>query len=226
MVDGWDLISTEFWFDVNGGVTNSVTDHRQLNQGETSEASYQTTSDGGGGSRAKLTPAQKKKENKRLSDHKYRQKRKLNSLQKNRLKNLQQKNSKAGTCINDDKPIFDLFMKINIDEESKVKLSGFNGLYRESATIGKYRFPLSLHPTLTLIINVYGDVAATSKMNPNSAEKIYVMFCALIKEMHDLRLEQITECRILKWRDAVKDALRMNFKVDFSWVFTIKNRKT
>lgn len=81
MVDGWDLISSEFGlvegFDINGGVTNSVTDH-QLNQGETSEASYQTTSGGGGGGgRAKLTPYQRK-ENKRLSDHKYRQKRKVN----------------------------------------------------------------------------------------------------------------------------------------------------
>ncbi|XP_017621734.1 uncharacterized protein LOC108465857 [Gossypium arboreum] len=107
-------------------------------------------------------------------------------------------------------------MKIDADEESKVKFSDFTGLDGKHVTVGKYCFPLSLHPTLKLIIKVHGDVAATSKMNPSIAERIYIMFCASIKEMHDLRLEQITECRILKWRDAIKDALRMNFKVDFA----------
>ncbi|MBA0746724.1 hypothetical protein Gogos_009217 [Gossypium gossypioides] len=268
MADGWDLISTEFGLvegsDINGGVTDSVTDHHQLNQGETSKASYQTAAGGGLGGRAKLTPAQRK-ENKRLSDHKYRQKRKITadeqaseikhlkeeneqlnaenrritmdldlklqsgygncsrslsllfgSLQMNEIKNLQQMNSEAGTCSNDDTSISDLLMKIDADEESKVKFTDFTGLDGEHVTVGKYCFPLSLLPTLKLIINVYGDVAATSKMSPSITERIYVMFCASIKEMHDLRLEQITECRILKWRDAIKDALRMNFKVDFA----------
>ncbi|KAG8492225.1 hypothetical protein CXB51_009889 [Gossypium anomalum] len=73
------------------------------------------------------------------------------------------KNSKAGTCSNDDKPISGLFMKINVDEESKVKLSDFTGLDTGYATIGKYHFPLSVHSTLKLIINVYGDVTATSE---------------------------------------------------------------
>ncbi|KAA3453089.1 Ocs element-binding factor 1 [Gossypium australe] len=72
MADGRDPISTEIGLvegsDINGGVTDSVTDHHQLKQGETLEASDQTTSGGGRGGRAKLTPAQRK-ENKRLSDH-------------------------------------------------------------------------------------------------------------------------------------------------------------
>ncbi|KAL1102608.1 hypothetical protein V6Z11_D05G376600 [Gossypium hirsutum] len=248
MADGWDLISTEFGLvkgsDINGGVTDSVTDHHQLNQGETSKASYQTAAGGGRGGRAKLTPAQRK-ESKRLSDHKYRQKRKitadeqaaeikhlkeeneqlnaenrrlkqkillphgqlehqcfsaqdhhgsipeasvrLGSLQMNEIKNLQQMNSEAGTCSNDDTSISDLLMKIDADEESKVKFSDFTGLDGELVT-----------------------------MSPSITERIYVMFCASIKEMRDLRLEQITECRILKWKDAIKDALRMNFMVDFA----------
>ncbi|KHG05833.1 Ocs element-binding factor 1 [Gossypium arboreum] len=239
MADGWDLISTEFGLvegsDINGG---------------------------GGGGRAKLTPAQRK-ENKRLSDYKYRQKRKITAdeqaaeikhlkeeneqlnAENSRLKQKiglllphgqlehqcvsaqdhhgsrpeasdRQKNSEFGTCSNDDTSISDLLMKIDADEESKVKFSDFTGLDGKHVTVGKYCFPLSLHPTLKLIIKVHGDVAATSKMNPSIAERIYIMFCASIKEMHDLRLEQITECRILKWRDAIKDALRMNFKVDFA----------
>ncbi|KAA3453088.1 Ocs element-binding factor 1 [Gossypium australe] len=134
----------------------------------------------------------------------------------NEIKNLQQMNSEAGTCSNDDTSISDLLMKIDTDEESKVKFSDFTGLDGKHVTVGKYCFPLSLHPTLELIIKVRGDVAATSKMNLSIAERIYIMFCASIKEMHDLRLEQITECRILKWRDAIKDALRMNFKVNFA----------
>ncbi|TYH21531.1 hypothetical protein ES288_A04G051200v1 [Gossypium darwinii] len=278
MADGWDLISTEFGLvegsDINGGVTDSVSDHQRLNQGETSEASYQTTSGGGGGGRAKLTPAQRK-ENKRVSDYKYRQKRKitadeqaaeikhlkeeneqlnaensrlkqkielllphgqlehqcvsaqdhhgsrpeasdrLSSLQTNELKNLQQKNSEAGTCSNDDTSISDLLMKIDADQ-TVLRFPHFSGLDGKHVTIGKYCLPLSLHPTLKLIIKVYGDVAATSKMNPRVTESIYRVLCASIKEMHDLRLEQITECRILKWRDAIKIALRGNFKVNFA----------
>ncbi|XP_039031718.1 uncharacterized protein LOC120166536 [Hibiscus syriacus] len=53
-------------------------------------------------------------------------------------------------------------------------------------------------------------------MNLSIAEGIYIMFCASIKEMSDLRLEQVTEDLILKWRDAIKDALRINFKVEFA----------
>ncbi|KAB2086617.1 hypothetical protein ES319_A04G044300v1 [Gossypium barbadense] len=293
MADGWDLISTEFGLvegsDINGGVTDSVSDHQRLNQGETSEASYQTTSGGGGGGRAKLTPAQRK-ENKRVSDYKYRQKRKITAdeqaaeikhlkeeneqlnAENSRLKqkielllphgqlehqcvsaqdhhgsrpeasdrgcvvgrkrcktsearcvkkrqrgisNAIQKNSEAGTCSNDDTSISDLLMKIDADQ-TVLRFPHFSGLDGKHVTIGKYCLPLSLHPTLKLIIKVYGDVAATSKMNPRVTESIYRVLCASIKEMHDLRLEQITECRILKWRDAIKIALRGNFKVNFA----------
>ncbi|KAK8358870.1 hypothetical protein V6Z12_A04G053500 [Gossypium hirsutum] len=103
-------------------------------------------------------------------------------------------------------------MKIDADQ-TVLRFPHFSGLDGKHVTIGKYCLPLSLHPTLKLIIKVYGDVAATSKMNPRVTESIYRVLCASIKEMHDLRLEQITECRILKWRDAIKIALRGNFKV-------------
>ncbi|TYH21528.1 hypothetical protein ES288_A04G051200v1 [Gossypium darwinii] len=139
----------------------------------------------------------------------------LSSLQTNELKNLQQKNSEAGTCSNDDTSISDLLMKIDADQ-TVLRFPHFSGLDGKHVTIGKYCLPLSLHPTLKLIIKVYGDVAATSKMNPRVTESIYRVLCASIKEMHDLRLEQITECRILKWRDAIKIALRGNFKVNFA----------
>ncbi|XP_052485954.1 uncharacterized protein LOC128040947 [Gossypium raimondii] len=53
-------------------------------------------------------------------------------------------------------------------------------------------------------------------MNTSIAEIVYIMFCASVEEMSNLRLEHVTEDLILKWRDAIKDALRINFKVDFA----------
>ncbi|KAH1063610.1 hypothetical protein J1N35_028597 [Gossypium stocksii] len=308
MADGWDLISTEFGLvegsDINGGVTDSVSDHQRLNQGEISEASYQTTSGGGGGGRAKLTPAQRK-ENKRLSDYKYRQKRKVtadeqigeikrlkeeiqrfnveNGMLKaqlglllfnaqfqaaaqqrqdgyitqstgkqlhpqtvtvhgtnseavdkmNEIQNLHgtvpvnvvdgndgiaknQTSSEVETCSNNEAAITDILMKLEADDESRVKFSDFTGLHGERISVGKYSFPPALHPIVNNITEVYGDVSATSKMNPSIAETVYIMFCASVKEMSNLRLEHVTEDLILKWRDAIKDALRINFKVDFA----------
>ncbi|XP_052875230.1 uncharacterized protein LOC128280796 [Gossypium arboreum] len=123
---------------------------------------------------------------------------------------------KAATCCNDEMPISDLLTKIEADEESKGKFSDFNGLDGDRIKHGKYSFPHSLVPTLETIIGACGDISATSKMNPSITEMVYIMFCASVKEMNDLRLEEITEDRILKWRDAIKDALRISFKVDFA----------
>ncbi|KAL4336139.1 hypothetical protein GQ457_07G015700 [Hibiscus cannabinus] len=117
---------------------------------------------------------------------------------------------------NRDEAITDILLKLEADDESKVKLSDFDGLDGERIAIGKYSFPISLHPIIKKIFDVYGDVSATSKMNPTIAEAIYIMFCASIKEMSDQRLEQVTEGLILKWRDVIRDALSMNFKVDFA----------
>ncbi|KAK5844455.1 hypothetical protein PVK06_000595 [Gossypium arboreum] len=110
----------------------------------------------------------------------------------------------AATCCNDEMPISDL---------SKGKFSDFDGLDGDRIKLGKYSFPHSLIPTLKTIIDACGDISAKSKMNPSITEMVYIMFCASVKEMNDLRLEEITEDRILKWRDAIKDALRISFKV-------------
>ncbi|KAK8643668.1 hypothetical protein V6N13_012951 [Hibiscus sabdariffa] len=117
---------------------------------------------------------------------------------------------------NSDEAITDILLKLEADDESKVKLSDFDRLDGARITIGKYSFPISLHPIIKKIFDVYGDVSATSKMNPTIAEAIYIMFCASVKEMSDQRLEQVTEGLILKWRDVIRDALSMNFKVDFA----------
>ncbi|KAH1064018.1 hypothetical protein J1N35_029005, partial [Gossypium stocksii] len=53
-------------------------------------------------------------------------------------------------------------------------------------------------------------------MNPSTIETVYIMFCAFVKEMRNLRQEQVTEGLMLKWRVAIKDVLCINFKVDFA----------
>ncbi|PPS17205.1 hypothetical protein GOBAR_AA03353 [Gossypium barbadense] len=107
-------------------------------------------------------------------------------------------------------------MKLEADDESTVKFSDFTGLHGERMTLGKYSFLPALHPIVNNIIDIYGDVLATTKMNPSIAEIVYIMLCASVKEMSNLQLEQVIRDLILKWRDAIKDALRINFKVDFS----------
>ncbi|XP_022717217.1 uncharacterized protein LOC111275884 isoform X3 [Durio zibethinus] len=115
----------------------------------------------------------------------------------------------------------DMAMKkflMKLDEEvlSNVDFSDFTGLDGEQTTVGRYSFPLSLIPTVERINDVCGDVSAKSLINPSAATTIYILFCATIKEMDDLQLEQVTEKKMLRWRDAIKDALRINFNVRFA----------
>ncbi|GMI86046.1 hypothetical protein HRI_002273900 [Hibiscus trionum] len=127
-----------------------------------------------------------------------------------------QTNSQPGEFNNGGADVTDILIKLEADDESKVNFSDFAGLDGERITLGRYSFPHSLRPIVTKIVYAYGDVSTSSKMNQNIVETVYIIFCASIKEMSDLRLEQVTEDRILKWRDAIKDALRINFKVDFA----------
>ncbi|XP_039022903.1 uncharacterized protein LOC120155415 [Hibiscus syriacus] len=126
------------------------------------------------------------------------------------------KRPKSRTCCDDEMPVNDLLTKIGADEESNVKFSDFSGLDGDRLKLGKYSFPHSLIPTLERIIDAYGDISAASKMNPSITETVYIMFCACVKEMNDLRIEEVTEDRILKWRDTIKDALRISFEVEFA----------
>lgn len=105
--------------------------------------------------------------------------------------------------------------KIDEDVASSIGIADFI-IDGEHTKIGKYSFPLSLVPTVEKIIDIYGDVSAMSLMNSYVTGKIYLFFCATIKEMEDLQLSEVTEEKMLKWRDAIKDALRINFKVDFA----------
>ncbi|XP_039001520.1 uncharacterized protein LOC120127751 [Hibiscus syriacus] len=123
---------------------------------------------------------------------------------------------KSRTYCDDETPVNDLLTKIGADEESNVKFADFSGLDGDRLKLGKYSYPHSLIPTLERIIDAYGDISVASKMNPIITETVYILFCACVKEMNDLRIEEVTEHIILKWRDAIKDALRINFEVDFA----------
>ncbi|XP_022749316.1 uncharacterized protein LOC111298865 isoform X2 [Durio zibethinus] len=107
--------------------------------------------------------------------------------------------------------------KLDDDVASSIDFPDFMVCFDgEHKKIGRYNFPSSLVSTVERITDVYGDVSAACLMNSIVAEKIYLFFCATIKEMEDMELHQVTEEKLLKWRDAIKDALRIDFKVDFA----------
>ncbi|OMO67602.1 hypothetical protein COLO4_30083 [Corchorus olitorius] len=108
------------------------------------------------------------------------------------------------------------FMKLDEEVVSNIDSSDFTGLVGERIKVGRYSFPLSLIPTVERIRHVYGDISAPCLISPTFSGEIYVLFCAMIKEMDDLRLEEVTENKMLKWRDVIKDALRLKFNVQFA----------
>ncbi|GKV05331.1 hypothetical protein SLEP1_g17355 [Rubroshorea leprosula] len=110
------------------------------------------------------------------------------------------------------------FRKLEENEKSKIGFNDFTDLHekQECRTVGKYQIPLSLVPTAEKITKVHGDVCATSTISPNYAEDIYILFCATIKEMDELPVEKVTEETVLKWGVAIKNALCINFKVEFA----------
>ncbi|MBA0754422.1 hypothetical protein Gogos_022084 [Gossypium gossypioides] len=121
----------------------------------------------------------------------------------------------AGTCSNNEAAITDILMKLEADDESKVKFSHFTSLHGERIVGGKYSLAPALLTIVNNIIKVYGNFSAKSKMNPSTIETVYIMFCAFVKEMTNLWHEQVIEGLMLKWRDAIKNVLRINFKVAF-----------
>ncbi|XVE50121.1 hypothetical protein DITRI_Ditri01bG0136400 [Diplodiscus trichospermus] len=123
--------------------------------------------------------------------------------------------SLSGMC-DGDVAMNKFLMKLDEDVPSNVDFKDFTGLEGEQRTVGRYIFPLPLIPTVDKINQVHGDVSATCRINPRSAGTIYVLFCATIKEMGDLKLEQVTEEKMLKWRDTIKDALFIKFDVSFA----------
>ncbi|OMO67600.1 DNA primase large subunit [Corchorus olitorius] len=120
-------------------------------------------------------------------------------------------------AIQENTTMGEFLMKIDDDVASNVEFPDFTfSLEGKQKRVGRYNFPLALVPTVERIINVYGDISTGCLINSNAAGQIYVFLCATIKEMEEVELDQVTEENMLKWRDAIKDALRINFKVEFA----------
>ncbi|XVF13533.1 hypothetical protein REPUB_Repub08aG0216000 [Reevesia pubescens] len=110
--------------------------------------------------------------------------------------------------------------KLDANVKSQVDYSDFKFLEKDLGNdlrmVGEFNFPSSLAPILERITETFGDITSDSLQSDCGAMPSYVMFCAAIKEMDDLKLEQVDETKIFLWRDAINSALNVQFKVDFA----------
>ncbi|MBA0596444.1 hypothetical protein Gorai_013263, partial [Gossypium raimondii] len=88
----------------------------------------------------------------------------------------------AGTCSNNEAAITDILMKLEADDESKVKFSHFTGLHGERIVVGKY----SLAPTLLTIVNNIIKLTVDFEM-----EHLKKISCAYISLMERQKLENV-----------------------------------
>ncbi|TYH86675.1 hypothetical protein ES332_D01G061100v1 [Gossypium tomentosum] len=127
--------------------------------------------------------------------------------------------SQSGLCpAKVDKNKLHMFLtRLHPEVRSNVDPSGWTGLLEEEQRrLGRFSFPSSLIPTVERIKDAYGDVSATCLISPSVSEKSYVFFCAMIRDMEHLRLDQVTEDKMLNWGDVIKDALGLGFNVEFA----------
>ncbi|KAH1066971.1 hypothetical protein J1N35_031958 [Gossypium stocksii] len=85
---------------------------------------------------------------------------------------------------------------------------------RES--VGKYEIPSSLVSTARRGLEDHGDITKKCKLSPLIVNTIFVLFCAAIKEMDDVFLEDVNEGIIWKLRHPIMDARRSEFDTEFA----------
>ncbi|OMO93089.1 hypothetical protein COLO4_17130 [Corchorus olitorius] len=108
------------------------------------------------------------------------------------------------------------FIKLlDANVRSQVEYSDFKGLEEELARVRYNEIPFSLVSISNKIKMNYGDVTKDSSQSDYAALPSYVLLGAAVKEMDDLKLEQVDEDKIVLWRDAINSALNVQFKVDF-----------
>ncbi|KAK5813015.1 hypothetical protein PVK06_028461 [Gossypium arboreum] len=97
------------------------------------------------------------------------------------------------------KVVENLMEQVNANVKSEVDNSHFEilekGLGKDLKTVRRFR----------------ASLAMLLKTKPS-----YILFCAAIKEMDDLKLDQVNETKILLWRDAINNAHNLQFGVDFA----------
>ncbi|KAA3469186.1 Late embryogenesis abundant protein, LEA-14 [Gossypium australe] len=89
-------------------------------------------------------------------------------------------------------------------------------LGKDLETVGRFSVPLRLAPIANRIKDGFGDITSSSSQSDCAAKPTYLLFCAAIKEMDDLKLDQVNETKLLLWRDAINNALNLQFNVDFA----------
>ncbi|XVF19833.1 hypothetical protein REPUB_Repub11eG0144700 [Reevesia pubescens] len=94
-------------------------------------------------------------------------------------------------------------------------LSGFNDLHAECQIVGEHTFPQSL-VYVNDNFNDLSDVIGNCGLSTNFFENSFDSFSAAINEMGNLSLEQVDEEIILKWRDQIKDAMLIDYRLKFA----------
>ncbi|MFQ6658270.1 hypothetical protein Gotur_027614 [Gossypium turneri] len=117
--------------------------------------------------------------------------------------------------------VVEKFMEqLNVNVKSEVDYSHFEilekGLGKDLIMVGRFNVPLRLAPIAHRIYDIYGDITASSTQSDCAAKPSYILFCAAIKEMDDLKLDQVNETKILLWRDAINNAHNLQFGVGFA----------
>ncbi|XP_017605585.1 uncharacterized protein LOC108452321 [Gossypium arboreum] len=82
--------------------------------------------------------------------------------------------------------------------------------------VNKYEIPSLLVSTAQHIFNDHGDITRKCKLSDLTVQTIFVLFCAAIKEMVDLSLENVNVEIIWKLRHPIMDAKRIEFDAEFA----------
>ncbi|XVF51263.1 hypothetical protein PTKIN_Ptkin04bG0170800 [Pterospermum kingtungense] len=124
--------------------------------------------------------------------------------------------STARSMTYPDEHVENFIEKLDAKEKNQVDFPNFKGLKEELETRGIEHVPTSLAPIHDRIEKAYGDITADSKLSACMVRGGYILLCSVIKEMDDLKLDQIDENKMLFWRDAINNGLMIGIKCDFA----------
>ncbi|XVE58118.1 hypothetical protein DITRI_Ditri04bG0144300 [Diplodiscus trichospermus] len=115
-----------------------------------------------------------------------------------------------------DELVEDFTKKLDAMDKNQVDFSDFKGLKEELEKSGIEYLPPSLAPINERIKMVYGDITAGSRLSACIVRACYILLCSVIKEMDELKLEQVDEKKMLFWRDAINSGLSIGFRCNFA----------
>ncbi|OMO77156.1 hypothetical protein CCACVL1_15183, partial [Corchorus capsularis] len=126
--------------------------------------------------------------------------------------------SQSGKLSFDDEEVENFLKQFDSNCKRQVNYSDFNGLIEElsKGDVGYNDLPPCLIPTAGMIKNVRGDITKSSKQSKCAANPTYIMFCAALKEMHELSLKDLDETRLKVWGEAINNALNIDFDAGFA----------